>query len=230
MKGPSEFDRSERVLRTEATDNLNMIKLFAAMIKSMENNRISTETMVLEVIKTKNDTEKFCLTPDLSKSIENYDVKEVASKIENLYRLVMVNGVSLVDNKSSMCIIKESVVRHEKWSIRLDGVKLYGYGCGGNACPWRMIQKQTKGELVDSVKEHLIIKVDEIDSSVPKEISVEDIHVDVSATPEIVNKLVQLSEGRHYMTTANVSQLKLYKNCEETESEEEVSEATEREE
>ncbi|KAF2891721.1 hypothetical protein ILUMI_14452, partial [Ignelater luminosus] len=71
----------------------------------------------------------------LEGDVKNVKVKEVASKIENLYRPVMVNGVSLngmVDNGSSMCIIKESVVRHEKWSIRLDEVKLYGYGCGGN--------------------------------------------------------------------------------------------------
>ncbi|KAF2888921.1 hypothetical protein ILUMI_17252, partial [Ignelater luminosus] len=284
MNGPSEFDRSEEVRGTEATENLNMMKLLADMMKTMENNRISTERMVLEVIKTKNDTEKFHIMPDLSKSIENYDgeiekgptaakvwleklmssatlhswppefilesakthlidaakswynsnipklntwenfkdrfektfvwklvslisgtewkkttekkieggkgvlskaertcykcgdkghyksecknkdvkvnkiqkqevvkqdlesemlegdvknvkVKEVASKIENLYRPVMVNGVSLngmVHNGSSMCIIKQSVVRHEKWPIRLDEVKLYGYGCGGN--------------------------------------------------------------------------------------------------
>ncbi|KAF2887187.1 hypothetical protein ILUMI_18986, partial [Ignelater luminosus] len=71
----------------------------------------------------------------LEGDVKNVKVKEVASKIENLYRPVMVNGVSLngmVDNGSSMCIIKESVVRHEKWSTRLDEVKLYGYGCGGN--------------------------------------------------------------------------------------------------
>ncbi|KAF2890971.1 hypothetical protein ILUMI_15202 [Ignelater luminosus] len=398
MNGPSEFDRSEEVRETEGTENLNMMKLFADIMKTMENNRISTERMVLEVIKTKNDTEKFHIMPDLSKSIENYDgeiekgptaakfwveklvssatlhswppefilesakthligaakswynskipelntlenlkdrfektfcmeasltdkwnrmvkriqrsgeslsiyfhdeyglckalnlnfpetkkqilvgltnkfivqgllaknhedadqllhdiveftrvnenvmrttrkettekkieggkgvlskaertcykcgetghyksecknkemkvcfrckckdhlakhcpnkqktgtvmtvnkiqrqevvrqdsesemlegdvknvkVKEVASKIENLYRPVMVNGVSLngmVDNGSSMCIIKESVVRHEKWSIRLDKVKLYGYGCGGNPVKY----KQSKG-------------------------------------------------------------------------------------
>ncbi|KAF2890247.1 hypothetical protein ILUMI_15926, partial [Ignelater luminosus] len=71
----------------------------------------------------------------LEGDVKNVKVKEVASKIENLYRPVMVNGVSLngmVDNGSSMCIIKESVVGHEKWSIRLDEVRLYGYGCGGN--------------------------------------------------------------------------------------------------
>ncbi|KAF2888722.1 hypothetical protein ILUMI_17451 [Ignelater luminosus] len=38
------------------------------------------------------------------------------------------------------------------------------------------------------------------------------------------------AEGRHYMTTANVSQLKLYKNCKETESEEEVTEGSTEEE
>ncbi|KAF2888310.1 hypothetical protein ILUMI_17862, partial [Ignelater luminosus] len=47
-------------------------------------------------------------------------------------------------------------------------------------------------ELVGSVKKHLITKVDEVDSSVPREISLENIHVDVSTTPEIVNKLVHL--------------------------------------
>ncbi|KAF2886418.1 hypothetical protein ILUMI_19756 [Ignelater luminosus] len=73
MNGPSEFDRSEEVRGTEGTENLNMMKLLADMIKAMENNRISTEKMVLEVIKTKNDTEKFHIMPDLSKSIENYD-------------------------------------------------------------------------------------------------------------------------------------------------------------
>ncbi|KAF2896420.1 hypothetical protein ILUMI_09754, partial [Ignelater luminosus] len=73
MNEPSEFDRSEKVRGTEGTENLNMMKLFADMMKTMENNRISTERMVLEVIKTKNDTEKFHIMPDLSKSIENYD-------------------------------------------------------------------------------------------------------------------------------------------------------------
>ncbi|KAF2894580.1 hypothetical protein ILUMI_11590 [Ignelater luminosus] len=73
MNGPSEFDRSEEVRGTEGTENLNMMKLLADMLKTMENNRISTERMVLEVIKTKNDTEKFHIMPDLSKSIENYD-------------------------------------------------------------------------------------------------------------------------------------------------------------
>ncbi|KAF2897881.1 hypothetical protein ILUMI_08295 [Ignelater luminosus] len=71
----------------------------------------------------------------LEGDVKNVKVKEVASKIENRHRPVMVNGVSLngmVDNGSSMCIINESVVRHEKWSIRLDEVKLYGYGCDGN--------------------------------------------------------------------------------------------------
>ncbi|KAF2887053.1 hypothetical protein ILUMI_19120 [Ignelater luminosus] len=80
----------------------------------------------------------------LEGDVKNVKVKEVASKIENLYRPVMVNGVSLngmVDNGSSMCILKESVVRHEKWSIRLDEVKLYGYGCGGNPVKC----KQSKG-------------------------------------------------------------------------------------
>ncbi|KAF2900511.1 hypothetical protein ILUMI_05675 [Ignelater luminosus] len=68
----------------------------------------------------------------LEGDVKHVKVKEVASKVENLYRPVMVNGVSLngmVDNGSSMCIVKESVVRHEKWSIRLDEVKLYGYEC-----------------------------------------------------------------------------------------------------
>ncbi|KAF2890277.1 hypothetical protein ILUMI_15896, partial [Ignelater luminosus] len=73
MNEPSEFDRSEEVRGTEGTKNLNMMKLLADMMKTMENNRISTERMVLEVIKTKNDTEKFHIMPDLSKSIENYD-------------------------------------------------------------------------------------------------------------------------------------------------------------
>ncbi|KAF2891812.1 hypothetical protein ILUMI_14361, partial [Ignelater luminosus] len=73
MNGPSEFDRSEDVRGTEGTENLNMMKLLADMMKTMENNKISTERMVLEVIKTKNDTEKFHILPDLSKSIENYD-------------------------------------------------------------------------------------------------------------------------------------------------------------
>ncbi|KAF2891165.1 hypothetical protein ILUMI_15008 [Ignelater luminosus] len=50
-----------------------MMKLLADMMKAMENSRISTKKMVSEVIKTKNDTEKFHIMPDLSKSIENYD-------------------------------------------------------------------------------------------------------------------------------------------------------------
>ncbi|KAF2890584.1 hypothetical protein ILUMI_15589 [Ignelater luminosus] len=70
---PSESDRSEGVLGTEGTENLNMRKLFADMMKAMETNRISTERMVLEVIKTKNDTKRFYIMLDLSKSIENYD-------------------------------------------------------------------------------------------------------------------------------------------------------------
>ncbi|KAF2894005.1 hypothetical protein ILUMI_12168 [Ignelater luminosus] len=73
MNGPSEFDRSKEVRGTEGTENLNMMKLLADMMKTMENNRISKERMVLEVIKTKNDTEKFHIMPDLSKSIENDD-------------------------------------------------------------------------------------------------------------------------------------------------------------
>ncbi|KAF2890188.1 hypothetical protein ILUMI_15985 [Ignelater luminosus] len=73
MNGPSEFDRSEEVRGTEDTENLNLMKLLADMMKTMGNNRISTERMVLEVIKTKHDTEKFHIMPDLSKSIENYD-------------------------------------------------------------------------------------------------------------------------------------------------------------
>ncbi|KAF2891372.1 hypothetical protein ILUMI_14801, partial [Ignelater luminosus] len=48
MNGPSEFDRSEEVRGTEGTENLNMMKLLADMMKTMENNRISTERMVLE--------------------------------------------------------------------------------------------------------------------------------------------------------------------------------------
>ncbi|KAF2891761.1 hypothetical protein ILUMI_14412 [Ignelater luminosus] len=46
----------------------------------------------------------------LEGDVKNVKVKEVASKIENLYRPVMVNGVSLngvVDNGSSMCSIKK---------------------------------------------------------------------------------------------------------------------------
>ncbi|KAF2880264.1 hypothetical protein ILUMI_25912 [Ignelater luminosus] len=53
MNGPSEFDRSEGVRGTEGTENLNMMKLFADMMK--------------------NDTEKFHIMANLSKSIENND-------------------------------------------------------------------------------------------------------------------------------------------------------------
>ncbi|KAF2887060.1 hypothetical protein ILUMI_19113, partial [Ignelater luminosus] len=70
MNGPSKFDRSEEVRGTEGTENLNMMKLLADMIKAMENNRISAERMVLEVIKTKNDTEKFHIMPDLLKALK----------------------------------------------------------------------------------------------------------------------------------------------------------------
>ncbi|KAF2880263.1 hypothetical protein ILUMI_25911 [Ignelater luminosus] len=84
----------------------------------------------------------------LEGDVKNVKVKEVASKIENLYRPVMVNGV--VDNGSSMCTIKESVVRHEKWSIRLDEVKLYDYRCGGN--PVKCIEVLEASVEIDLVK------------------------------------------------------------------------------
>ncbi|KAF2885868.1 hypothetical protein ILUMI_20305 [Ignelater luminosus] len=236
----------------------------------------------------------------LEGDMKNVKVKEVASKIENLYRPVMVNGVSLngmVDNGSSMCIIKESVVRHKKWSIRLDEVKLYGYGCGGNPVKcigvleasveidlvklekvmlcvvsdhmqtvdviigrtftkdltiayyrvnnelkfsWREnfpfknievernnlknsqisnqkvlvpVANDTKadifvgeGELVGSVKEHLIMKVNEIDLSVPREISVEDIHTEKVPYPiPTIKKHFENLSGSKIFTTLDLA-------------------------
>ncbi|KAG5889064.1 hypothetical protein JTB14_020415 [Gonioctena quinquepunctata] len=63
-KGREDCTAVDRLLETSAF-NMQQMQIFVGMIKIMENNRLSSERMILEVAKKHNEPETFHIMPDL---------------------------------------------------------------------------------------------------------------------------------------------------------------------